>query len=154
MTDLDGTDRAILDMLQRDARDVTNTEIGEHVGVSATTVGDRIAKLKRRGIIKTCFTDIDYEKAGIPHYLILFCSVPAAERETLARKAIRTDGVVSVKEILTGSRNLHVEVVAETNDDAARTIETLEDVGIDVQDVEILADEHRRPFDGFGHPDE
>lgn len=153
MEDLDGTDRAILYILQTDARAVTNTEIGERVGVSATTVGDRIAKMKQRGIIKTCLTDIDYERAGIPHYLLLFCTVPTARREELAREAIQTRGVVAAREVLAGSRNLHVEVVGRTNDEVAETIETLDDVGLDVRDVEIIKDEHHRPFDGFGHPD-
>ncbi|WP_290810306.1 AsnC family transcriptional regulator [Halovivax sp.] len=152
MDELDRTDRGILYVLQTDARSVTNTEIGERVGVSPTTVGDRIDRLRERGILRTTYADIDYERAGIPHTVVLYCTVSAADLEESAAAAISSEGVVSVTELLTGDRNLQITLVGRTNEDVAKTIEAVEELGIEVRDAELLKAEHRCPFDGFSHP--
>lgn len=44
--DLDGIDEGILYLLQRDARRITTKEMTEQVGVSASTVRNRIDRLE------------------------------------------------------------------------------------------------------------
>ena len=153
MKNLDRTDRAILYLLQTDARELTNTEISDRVDVSPTTVGERISRLKATGVLKTCHTEIDYEKAGIPYYLHLSCSTSTSDRSELASTAIQQSGVVTVKELLSGDQNLHVEIVGTSNEGVAETIRDLETAGIEIHDVELIKEAHRRPFDGFGNPD-
>lgn len=48
---LDATDRAILDLLQDDAR-LSRGEIGRRVGLSAAAVHERIRKMERSGVIR------------------------------------------------------------------------------------------------------
>jgi Lrp/AsnC family transcriptional regulator, leucine-responsive regulatory protein len=47
---VDGKDRAILSILQEDAR-TTYTQIAAKVGLSASSVHDRVRKLERQGVI-------------------------------------------------------------------------------------------------------
>lgn len=48
---LDTTDKALLDLLHRDGR-ATTSALARELGISRSTVKDRIARLERRGIIR------------------------------------------------------------------------------------------------------
>ena len=50
-TQLDGTDRAILALLQENAR-MSNAEMARRVGMAASAVYERIRKLEERGVIR------------------------------------------------------------------------------------------------------
>lgn len=148
-TVLDEVERRILYHLQRDARNTTNAEISDRVGVSATTVGQRIGDLEERGIIKTHHTMVDYERSGFPHRILLFCSVDPNDRRRIADDIIERRGVTSVRELISGDRNLHVEVVGRTRDELVETIAAIESDGVAVEDSELIKTERRQPFDDF-----
>ena len=61
---LDHRDLAILGALQGDAR-ATFAEIGERVGLAASTVHERVRKLERAGIIRGYRADVDAEALGL-----------------------------------------------------------------------------------------
>jgi len=61
---LDDRDLAILGALQGDAR-ATFAEIGERVGLAASTVHERVRKLERAGIIRGYRADVDAEALGL-----------------------------------------------------------------------------------------
>jgi Lrp/AsnC family leucine-responsive transcriptional regulator len=63
--DLDAKDRKILELLDQDAR-LTYADIGERVGLAASSVHDRIRKLERRGAIAGYRAEISLEAAGLP----------------------------------------------------------------------------------------
>jgi len=58
---LDEIDRRILSLLQEDARNNTNAAISEAVGVSPSTVGNRIARLEAQDIVQGYHPNIDYK---------------------------------------------------------------------------------------------
>lgn len=62
---LDDTDKAILYLLQHDARGITTTEMGDRVGVSASTVRNRIENLEERNVLRGYHPVVDYDKAGL-----------------------------------------------------------------------------------------
>jgi Lrp/AsnC family leucine-responsive transcriptional regulator len=62
---MDATDRRILGVLERDARQ-TYADIGAAVGLAASSVHDRVRKLERAGVITRYRAQIDYEGAGLP----------------------------------------------------------------------------------------
>lgn len=55
---IDEKDRKILDLLQQDAR-LSNAQIGEAVGLTTSTVHERVKKLERRGVIKKYVALVD-----------------------------------------------------------------------------------------------
>jgi len=61
---LDDRDVAILRALQEDAR-ATFAEIGERVGLAASTVHERVRKLERAGTIRGYRADVDAEALGL-----------------------------------------------------------------------------------------
>ena len=62
---MDARDRKILACLERDAR-LTYQDIGERVGLSASSVHDRVRKLERSGVITAYRAEIDLEQVGFP----------------------------------------------------------------------------------------
>jgi Lrp/AsnC family transcriptional regulator, leucine-responsive regulatory protein len=61
---MDPKDRAIIEVLQEDAR-ATYAQIGARVDLSASTVHDRVRKLERRGVIRGYRASVDPETVGL-----------------------------------------------------------------------------------------
>lgn len=146
---LDDVDRAILHALQENARDNTNAEISERVGVSASTVGKRIAKLEELGVIRGYRPEIDYEVAGFPLHVLFVCTAPVAERESLIEETLGVVGVVNVRELMTGRSNVHVRVVGSSNDDVTRIAQTLDRMGYTIKDEILVRDVYEQPSSHF-----
>jgi DNA-binding Lrp family transcriptional regulator len=62
---LDGTDRAILAELKRDAR-IPNNALAERVGVAPSTCLTRVRALRERGVIRGFHADVDPAATGRP----------------------------------------------------------------------------------------
>lgn len=146
---LDSTDRAILHLLQQDARNYTNTDIADDVGVSATTVRNRIRDMEESGIIDGYAPNIDYDAAGFDLHVLYQCEAPD-DVEDAAARVIEMDGVVHVRTMLTGRLDLLVEAVGTGVDDVERITRELEGMGVRVADSSLASGEFWQPFDHFG----
>jgi Lrp/AsnC family transcriptional regulator, leucine-responsive regulatory protein len=62
---IDETDAQILDLLQTDGR-LTNAAIAEKVGLTTSTVYERVKKLEKKGIIQRYVAIVDPQKLGKP----------------------------------------------------------------------------------------
>lgn len=147
---LDEVDRAILRALQEDARQNTNAAISEHVSVSASTVGKRISRMEDAGIVRGYQPDIDYEEAGFPIQVLFICTAAIAEREALIQETLDLDGVINVRELMTGERNVHILVIGSSNDDITRIAHELDNMGYTVNDEILMRDEYNQPSVHFG----
>ena len=148
--ELDEVDRAILHALQEDARNNSNAEISERVGVSPSTIGNRIDRLEEIGVIKGYRPDIDYELAGLPLRVLFVCSSPITERRNMVEALLKLEGVVNVREMMTGEHNIHVQVVVKTNDDLTKIAQQVDDLGLTVNEEILMKGEYTRPSIQFG----
>ncbi len=62
---VDGTDRKIIAILQENAR-LSNAEIAESVGLTASSVHERVKKLEKKGILTRYAAMVDAERLGKP----------------------------------------------------------------------------------------
>jgi DNA-binding Lrp family transcriptional regulator len=147
---LDEIDEGILYLLQKNARNNTTTHIGDQLNVSSSTVGNRINKLEDHGIITGYQPTVDYRKAGLGHHLLVRGTVPFEDRSELAGDVLGVHGVVSVRELLTDDRNLSIQIVGDSRDRVEQSIETLNDLGVDIDEVNLVKQERLQPFDNFG----
>lgn len=148
--ELDDTDRGILYLLQQDARRVTTEEMGEQVGVSASTVRNRIQRLEDEGILRGYHPDVDYNRAGLQLHVFFICRAPNPERARLARQAREVSGVVGIYEVLDGGDNIQIEAVGTDTDDMARINDELSDLGLEIVNSKVIKSHHVQPFDHFG----
>ncbi|ARS90676.1 Lrp/AsnC family transcriptional regulator [Natrarchaeobaculum aegyptiacum] len=147
---LDETDQHLLFVLQKEMpADLTHEDLADRIGVSSSTVSNRLQRLRDDGILEDYQPQIDYERAGVPHHVLLVCTAPIADRQALAEKAIEVDGVVTVRELLTGTQNLHVELVCTT----VRGLETatgrLDSFGLEIERSRMLRREFSSPCEHF-----
>ncbi len=147
---LDRVDREILYSLQLDARNTTTREIADRVGVTPSTVSNRIDQLESDGIITDYQATIDYERAGYPMHVLVICTAPILERETVARAALEIPGVVNVREMMDGEDNVRVEAVGESNEDITRVVTALAQLAdgeVTVSEEHLIRTEFDRPLD-------
>lgn len=148
--ELDNVDKGILYLLQQNARRNTTGEIGEKVGVSSSTVGNRLNKLEEQGVIKGYYPAVDYQKTGLSHHLLLGAIVPLEEQSAMVDKIMNVSGVVSVRELLTNSVNLSIELVGRDREDIEQSLNELNALGVDIERTEIMKRERSQPYDHFG----
>jgi DNA-binding Lrp family transcriptional regulator len=146
---LDALDRRILYALQGDARHVSSRDIAERVTASASTVRKRIQRLERTGVLTGYRAEVDYERAGYQLHVQVVCTAPVGDREGVSEAALAVPGVVGVRELATGDRNVIVTVVGEDGDDLARIAAALGEVGLTVVDEQLVRTDRRCPFAGF-----
>ncbi|WP_227377584.1 Lrp/AsnC family transcriptional regulator [Haladaptatus halobius] len=146
---LDELDRSILYALQQDSRHTSSGDIAEREGVSASTVRKRIQRLEEEGIITGYHVAIDYETAGLPLHAKLVCSAPIPQREELARQARDIPGVEAVREIMNGHNNVYINIIGTDHDDLSRIGQDLYELGLDIEDEQIIRNEYVCPYRGF-----
>ena len=147
--DIDELDERIIYELQRDARHTSASDIADECGVSPSTVRKRIQGLEEAGVLRGYHPDVDYERAGYQLRTLIVGTAPVPEREELARAALDVDGVVAVREVMTGSGNLQVEVVGADGDDLSRIGRDLDALGIEVEDEDLIRNEYENPYERF-----
>jgi len=148
--DIDDIDLAILHRLQVDARHNTNTAISDDLDVSASTVGKRLKRLEAEEVITGYVPLIDYERAGFPLHVLFVCTAPISGREDLVEGALGLDGVVGVRELMTGDGNVQVEAIGTSNDDVTRIARRLDRLGLTIRDEVLVREERTRPWGRFG----
>lgn len=146
---LDEIDRRIIYDLMVDARNTSAPMIAEEVNVSPGTVRNRIDSLEENGVIKGYTATVDFEKAEGRLTSLYMCTVPAAERERLALEVQSIPGVVNVRVLMAGKRDLHVVAVGEDTEDLRRIARELSELDIEVEDEELLQTEIRSPYTPF-----
>jgi DNA-binding Lrp family transcriptional regulator len=146
---IDDVDRRILHALQTDARGASSREIAREAGVSASTVRKRIKRLEATGVVVGYRAVVDYEHAGYQLHVQIACTAPVAERDALAADALSIPGVVGVRGLATGERNVIVTVVGTDGDDLARIAAALSDLGVTVVEEELVRSDVACPFAGF-----
>lgn len=148
--EIDDVDKGILYLLQQNARTNTTAEIGERVGVSSSTAANRINRLEERGIIVGYHPIIQYSETGLGHHLLVTGTVPLTEREDLVDDIMDVSGVVSVRELLTNNENLSLEVVGHSQEDIEASLKALDEVGVEIERMEILKQQRAQPYNHFG----
>ncbi len=147
---LDEIDRRIIHALMEDARNTSAPMIAEGLNVSAGTVRNRIDRIEEAGIIQGYTATIDFERAGGRLTSLYMCTVPAAERERLALAARSISGVINVRVLMAGRRDLQVVAVGNDTEDLREIARSLSELDIRIEDEELVQTEIRSPYASFG----
>ena len=146
---LDEIDRQIVHALMTDARNTSAPMIAEDMNVSAGTIRNRIERLEESGVIRGYTAIIDFEQADGRLTSVFMCTVPADERERLALAARSIPGVINVRVLMAGRRDLQVVAVGEETSDLREIARTLSGLDIRIEDEELLQTELHTPYSRF-----
>jgi Transcriptional regulators len=149
---LDKLDRYIVYCLQDDARNTSSSDIAERMDVSSSTVRNRIHRLEEDGILTDYTASVDFEAAGSQLHTLIVCTAPVPQRNELAKKALDIEGVIDVREVMTGEENVHVGIVGTDSNDLTRIGEKLDEIGLEVNDEDLIRNEYTTPYQGFDTP--
>ena len=147
---LDKIDQRTIYWLMADARGVSAPEIAEGLNVSAGTIRNRINQLEENGILRGYSANIDFQRAGGRLTNLYICTVPVAEREPLAHEVQSIPGVINVRELMSGTRNLHVKAIGESVESLQRIAHALSEMGIDIEEEHLIRSESDLPYVPFG----
>lgn len=151
---LDEVNRRIIHALMDDARNTSAPMIAEEVGVSPATIRNRINQLEDANVIRGYHASVDFERADGRLRNLYVCNAPVEERERLAQQVRVIPGVVNVRELMTGRRNLHVLAVGEGTSDLRQVAREIAKLGIEIEDEDLVQSEHFDPYQPFGPDDE
>lgn len=76
---MDGTDRDILSILQKDGR-ATMTEVASRVGLSLSACHRRFRDLESGGVIRGYRADLDLDLLGVPFEALVFVTMEVGDR--------------------------------------------------------------------------
>lgn len=151
---IDEVDKRIIYRLSQDSRETTTAEIAEEVNVSSGTIRNRIKQLEEKGIIKGYIADIDYEKIEERIVNMFKCSSSVRDRSTLSKKALRVPGVVNVRELMTGERDVHIKAIGKNTEDLTQIATALENLGLEIEESDLIQEEYHHPYHPFGPEEE
>jgi Lrp/AsnC family transcriptional regulator, leucine-responsive regulatory protein len=118
-TSLDGTNRRLLEEIQRDAR-LTLAELGRRVGLSSPAVAERLGRLERGGVIRAYRTELDPRALGLSLTAIIRIRPAPGQLQNVAELARSIPEVVECHRI-TGEDCYFIKA-------HVRDVEHLEDV--------------------------
>lgn len=133
---LDELDRAILNMLQDDAR-MPYTVIGEELGISEGTVRYRVKNLVEEGVILDFTTLVDPKKVGFPITGILTLHIEAGGLNSVVGELKKIDGIHHMFQS-TGKSDLVVVVNTKNIESLGELKNRMEDIA-GISDVELSA---------------
>lgn len=151
---LDKIDERTIYWLMTNARGISAPEISEGLNVSPGTIRNRINQLEENGIIRGYSANIDFQRAEGRLMNLYICTVPVAEREPLAHDIRSIPGVINVRELMSGKRNLHVKAVGENVESLQRIAHALAEMGLEIEEEHLIRDESDDPYTPFGPENE
>lgn len=121
MIALDATDNRILAALQRDGR-MTNADLAQKVNLSASACHRRVQRLEEEGVIKGYVALLDLRKVDLPTTVFVEITLSGQADELLEafERAVRTIPNVLECNLMAGSADYLLKVVAQDTDDFAR----------------------------------
>ncbi len=110
---MDGMNRRILNVLQRDAR-ATVAEIARRLKRSESTIRERIQRMEDKGVIRGYFARVDKRALGYRSEAFVFCNVEPEDRSRVLESLVGMKEVTGIFHV-SGERRLLVKVAAEDN---------------------------------------
>ena len=113
---LDAIDFEILNLLQENSKQ-TYADIGKQLGISHSTVYDRIKKMDQNGIVTKYTIVIDHERIGLKNIMALMTVyTDPKESETVSKKLSSAPEVLEVYTSLSEELLIIAKVVAENQE--------------------------------------
>lgn len=146
-TPLDGVDRALLRLLEQDAR-TPNNALAEQVGIAPSTCLGRIRALRERGVIRGYHADVDPAATGHPLQSMISVRLQSDARSSLAAFVERVGRRPEVREVyfLAGEDDYLLHVATADSGTLRDLVTSLnEDPDVAGTRTSLIFEHHRAP---------
>jgi Lrp/AsnC family leucine-responsive transcriptional regulator len=112
---LDETSLKILSLLQKNAR-MSFTEIGQEIGLTSSSVAERVKKMEEQGVIESYTVNVNSEKLGFSItavMLVSFTGVFAQQEKTIVNELSKFYQVVECIRI-TGKNDFLIKIMVSS----------------------------------------
>lgn len=111
---LDKIDRAILDILQANAK-ITNAQLAQRIGLSPAPTLERVKKLENSGIIKSYHAQVSHENVGLGVSTFVMVSLKGHNKDNIDAFVKSIGGIDEIIEChhVTGSGDFILKVIAQ-----------------------------------------
>ncbi|EMA42040.1 hypothetical protein [Halococcus hamelinensis] len=92
---------------------------------------------------------VDYEQVGYQLHVRIVCTAPITDRAMLSDQALDVSGVIGVRELATGERNVVVTIFANDSDDLTRIAVEIGAIGLAVVSEELVRSDVTQLFSEF-----
>lgn len=144
--EIDDVDRALLNLLQQDARQ-TALELAESLDVSDNTVHNRMARLEEAGVITGYNANTDPEQVGLRLEYLFTCTASISNRSAVAQEAVEIPEVQEVTGLMTGEENVHIRAIGADDDDITRVAERIDELDLSINDEHLIREIHEDSLD-------
>lgn len=104
MQDLDAKDRRLLALLQKDAS-LSYADLGQEVGLSVSTVNERVRKLEAKGALTGYTVTVDPAALGLTLLAFIQVSLNDPKHEAAFLKAVAEDPAIQECHTVTGAHS-------------------------------------------------
>lgn len=146
-TPLDGVDRALLRLLEQDAR-TPNNALAEQVGIAPSTCLARIRALRERGVIRGYHADVDPAATGHPLQAMISVRLQSDSRGALAAFVERVGRRPEVRDVyfLAGEDDYLLHVATADSGTLRDLVTSLnEDTDVAGTRTSLIFEHHRPP---------
>ena len=144
---LDGVDRALLRLLEQDAR-TPNNALAEHVGIAPSTCLGRVRVLRERGVIRGYHADVDPAATGHPLQAMISVRLQSDARSRLASFVERVGHRPEVRDVyfLAGEDDYLLRVATADSGTLRDLVTSLnEDTEVAGTRTSLIFEHHRPP---------
>lgn len=113
MSEIDNTDKEILELLQNNSK-ITFKEIGEKLDMAASTIHHRVKKLEKNGIIQNYTINIDPFRVGHGTIAILGLSVDPLKMKQVVEELAKFEQIQLVV-TTSGDHDIVIQMMAEND---------------------------------------
>ncbi|MBC8215648.1 MAG: Lrp/AsnC family transcriptional regulator [Candidatus Marinimicrobia bacterium] len=96
MTNLDKTDKKILEILQQNGK-ITNSELAKQINISASPTLERVKKLEKRGFIRQYVALVDPHKVGVTCFTYVEVTLKRHGKDPVQRF---TSSIIKLEEVM------------------------------------------------------
>jgi len=144
---LDGVDRALLRLLEQDAR-TPNNALAEQVGIAPSTCLGRVRSLRERGVIRGYHADVDPAATGNPLQAMISVRLQSDARSRLSSFVERVGRLPEVRDVyfLAGEDDYVLRVATADTGTLRDLVTTLnEDADVAGTRTSLIFEHHRPP---------
>ncbi|MGC9009672.1 MAG: Lrp/AsnC family transcriptional regulator [Sulfolobales archaeon] len=121
--EIDEKDLMILEILQKNS-DITFTDLGKQLKISASTAYNRVKKLKETGLIKRIVAIIDYDRLGYRVKALIFVKTDPKKIDNVVEALKKKDRIVAIYDV-TGEPTLVAMAIARNHVDLASLLDEI-----------------------------